>query len=58
MNIVRIAIGAMVAASLAAELDLHRVPSFHRDLVRGVASYWMEFFEAVAGDLNRRLGYC
>ncbi len=31
-------------------LGLHMVPSFHRDLVRGVASYWMEFFEAVAGD--------
>ena len=26
------------------------VPSFHRDLVRGVASYWMEFFEAAAAD--------
>ena len=38
------------AAQLAAERGLHMVPSFHRDLVRGVASYWMEFFEAVAGD--------
>ena len=38
------------AARLAAERGLHMVPSFHRDLVRGVASYWMEFFEAVAAD--------
>ncbi len=38
------------AAQLAAEHGLHMVPSFHRDLVRGVASYWMEFFEASAGD--------
>lgn len=38
------------AARLAAERGLHMVPSFHRDLVRGVTSYWMEFFEAVAGD--------
>ena len=38
------------AAQLAAERGLHMVPSFHRDLVRGVASYWMEFFEATAED--------
>jgi threonine dehydratase len=38
------------AARAAAERGLHFVPSFHRDLVRGVASYWMEFFEASAGD--------
>jgi threonine dehydratase len=38
------------AAELAAERGLHFVPSFHADLVRGVASYWMEFFEASAGD--------
>lgn len=38
------------AARLAAEQGLHFVPSFHRDLVRGVAGYWMEFFEATAGD--------
>ncbi|MCX7894313.1 MAG: pyridoxal-phosphate dependent enzyme, partial [Burkholderiales bacterium] len=25
---------------------LHFVPSFHADLVRGVATYWMEFFGA------------
>lgn len=38
------------ASHLAADRGLHLVPSFHRDLVRGVASYWMEFFEAVAAD--------
>ncbi len=35
------------ATALAAERGLHRVPSFHDDLVRGVASYWLEFFDAV-----------
>jgi len=35
------------AAHLAAAHGLHFVPSFHRDLVRGVATYWLEFFEAV-----------
>jgi len=35
------------AAALALERGLHFVPSFHRDLVRGVASYWIEFFRAV-----------
>lgn len=35
------------AQRLAAERGLHMVPSFHRDLVAGVASYWLEFFEAV-----------
>ncbi len=39
------------AASLAQTLGLHRVPSFHRDLVRGVASYWIEFFKAVQPDV-------
>lgn len=39
------------AAHLAAERGLHMVPSFHRDLVAGVATYWMEFFEA-APDLD------
>jgi threonine dehydratase len=38
------------AARLAGERGLHMVASFHRDLVRGVASYWMEFFEACADD--------
>lgn len=32
------------AAALAAERGARMVPSFHIDLVRGVASYWMEFF--------------
>lgn len=35
------------AAQLARDHGLHMVPSFHDDLVRGVASYWLEFFEAV-----------
>ncbi len=35
------------AAVLARERGLHMVPSFHRDLVRGVATYWVEFFIAV-----------
>lgn len=35
------------AGRLARERGLHMVPSFHDDLVRGVASYWLEFFEAV-----------
>jgi threonine dehydratase len=35
-------------AALLAERDgLHRVPSFHRELVRGVATAWVEFFEAL-----------
>jgi threonine dehydratase len=39
------------AALLANEGGLHMVPSFHHDLVRGVASYWLEFFEAVRPDV-------
>jgi threonine dehydratase len=35
------------AAQLAHERGLHMVPSFHDDLVCGVATYWLEFFEAV-----------
>lgn len=35
------------ASRLAAERGLHRVPSFHHDLVRGVATYWLELFRAV-----------
>jgi len=35
------------AARLAATRNLHFIPAFHRDLVRGVASYWLEMFEAV-----------
>lgn len=39
------------AIALAAERGAHMVPSFHDDLVRGVASYWMEFFRHfAAGD--------
>jgi threonine dehydratase len=32
---------------LAAERGAHMVPSFHRDLLRGVSTYWWEFFRAV-----------
>lgn len=35
------------AARLAAERGALRVPSFHRDLVSGVATYWWEFLRAV-----------
>jgi threonine dehydratase len=37
---------------LAVERDLHELPSFHPWLVRGVAGYALEFFEAVP-DLDR-----
>lgn len=36
------------ALAQAAERGLHMVPSFHRDLVLGVMSYWVEFFESFA----------
>jgi threonine dehydratase len=36
------------ALSLARKQGLHMVPSYHRDLVAGVASYWMELFHAQA----------
>ncbi len=36
------------AGQLAREHGLHMVPSFHDDLVRGVATYWVEFFESFA----------
>src|SRR5882762_6430990 len=36
------------AVRAATEEGLHFVPSFHRDLVAGVASYALEFFRAVA----------
>ena len=39
------------ATRLAGERGLHMVPSFHDDLVRGVASYWLEFFDAVQPDV-------
>ena len=35
------------AAKLAADQSGLMVPSFHWDLVRGVSTYWMEFFKAV-----------
>ena len=36
------------AGALARRHGLHMVPSFHEDLVRGVATYWIEFFESFA----------
>ncbi len=35
------------AGALAAERGAHMVPSFHADLLSGVATYWWEFFRAV-----------
>jgi threonine dehydratase len=35
------------AIQLAQARGAHMVPSFHTDLVRGVATYWWEFFKAV-----------
>lgn len=35
------------AQHLAAERGAHMVPSFHKDLLRGVSTYWWEFFQAV-----------
>ncbi|MFP8779678.1 threonine dehydratase [Hydrogenophaga sp. RWCD_12] len=35
------------AMRLAAERGAHMVPSFHRDLLRGVSTYWWEFLRAV-----------
>ena len=35
------------AATLAAQRGAHMVPSFHKNLVCGVATYWWEFFKAV-----------
>ena len=35
------------AMQLAAERGAHMVPSYHPDLLRGVATYWWEFFKAV-----------
>jgi len=36
------------AIALAGARELHMVPSFHRDLIKGVMSYWVEFFESFA----------
>jgi threonine dehydratase len=35
------------AMQLAAETGAHMVPSYHKDLLRGVSTYWWEFFKAV-----------
>jgi threonine dehydratase len=35
------------AQSLAQEHGWHFVPSYHRDIVKNVATYWLEFFSAV-----------
>jgi len=35
------------AYAMATEQGLHMVPSYHYDIVRGVATYWLEFFSAV-----------
>ncbi len=37
------------AAAVADAQGLHMVPSYHPDLVAGVASCWLEFFESVPG---------
>ncbi len=37
------------AARLAAARNLHMVPSFHTDLVKGVATYGLEFFRQAPG---------
>jgi threonine dehydratase len=39
------------ALHLAERHGLHVVPSFHDDLVRGVATYWIEFFSAAQPDV-------
>ncbi len=39
------------AAALAQQRGLHMIPSYHDDLVRGVATYWIELFEAVQPDI-------
>ncbi|MBS7806006.1 threonine dehydratase [Variovorax sp. PCZ-1] len=40
------------AAKLAQVRGLHFVPSYHRDLLLGVMTYWIEFFEAVQPDVT------
>jgi len=37
------------AEALAAEQGLHMVPPYHYNIVRGVATYWLELFSAVNG---------
>lgn len=36
------------AGRLAEEQGLHMVQPYHRDIVKGVATYWVEFFEAIS----------
>jgi len=36
------------AIALASQRALHMVPSFHHDLIKGVMTYWLEFFESFA----------
>jgi threonine dehydratase len=36
------------AIGMAQDSGMHMIPSFHRDLVRGVMTYWVEFFESFA----------
>ena len=36
------------AMALARARGLHMIPSYHRDLVLGVMTYWLEFFESFA----------
>ncbi len=36
------------AQKLAAEHGWHFVPSYHPNIVKGVATYWLEFFSAIA----------
>jgi threonine dehydratase len=36
------------AVCMAEERRLHMVPSFHRDLLKGVMTYWLEFFQSFA----------
>ena len=38
------------ALQLSQERALHMIPSYHEDLVRGVATYWIELFNAVQPD--------
>jgi threonine dehydratase len=37
------------AKALAQQHQLHSVPSYHRDLVSGVMTYWVEFFDSFKG---------
>lgn len=37
------------AQTLADQHGWHFIPPYHRDIVKGVATYWLEFFSAVPG---------